>query len=101
MVSIGLLKVYIDWRKLVYRGPVYHSYNLAIVQTFADIAEQIPDFNAHESGRKRSQGILGVTELSCPSTAVMSLQVQEAYRCLDQSMVKQAQGIPFGQPKFF
>jgi hypothetical protein len=73
MVSIGLLKMYIDWRKLVYCVPVCHSYNLAIDQTFADIAEQIPDFNTHESGRKRSQGISGVTELNCPSMAVMSL----------------------------
>jgi predicted amidohydrolase len=63
MISIGLLKVYIDWRKPVYCVPVCHSSILAIDQALADIAEQVPDFNAHESGRKGSQGILGVTEL--------------------------------------
>ncbi len=84
--------MYIDWRKLVYCVPVCHSSILAIDQTLADIGEQVPDFNAHESGRKRSQGILGVTELGCPSMEVMPLQVQEANRRLDQSMVKQAQG---------
>ena len=73
MVSIELLKVYTDWRKLVYCVPVCHSFILAIDQTLADIAEQVPDFNAHESGRKGSQGILGVTELSCPAMAVMLL----------------------------
>ena len=76
MVSIGLLKVYIDWRKLVYYGPFCHFCILAIDQTLADIAEQVPDFNAHESGRKRSQGILGVAELGGPSLAVVPLQVQ-------------------------
>ena len=90
-----------DWSKLVYGVPVCHFCILAIGQTLADIAEQVSDFNSHEFGRKGGQGILGVTELSCPSMAIMSLQVQEANRRLDQSMVKQAPGIPFGQPKFF
>ena len=55
-----------------------------------------PGFNAHEFGRKGGQGILGVTELSCPSMAVMSLQVQEANRRLDQSMVNKRRGYPSG-----
>ena len=78
---------------MVYGVPGCYFCILAIGQTLADIAEQVPDFNAHEFGRKGGQGILGVTELSCPSMAVVSLQVQEANRRLDQSMVKQAQGI--------
>ena len=78
---------------MVYGVPVCYFCILAIGQTLADIAEQVSDFNAHEFGRKGGQGILGVTELSCPSMAVVSLQVQEANRRLDQSMVKQAQGI--------
>ena len=65
--------VYGDWSKLVYGVPVCYFCILAIGQTLADIAEQVSDFNAHEFGRKGGQGILGVTELSCPSMAVVSL----------------------------
>ena len=36
------------------RVPVCHLCILAIDQTLADIAEQVSDFNAHESGSKRS-----------------------------------------------
>ena len=61
------------WSKLVYGVPVCYFCILAIGQTLADVAEQVSDFNAHEFGIKGGQGILGVTELSCPSMAVVSL----------------------------
>ena len=54
-IPMGFLKVYINWGKLVYCLPVCHSYIRAIDQTLADIGEQVPDFNPHESGRKGSQ----------------------------------------------